>query len=222
VFDGSGSTTVAPGTPPAAVAPAAPPATAAGAETATGITRSVATPLAPERYRIQLTVSRETHNKFRHAQDLLRHALPSGDAAGVLDRALTLLINELERKRFAATSRPRPEGTPSTARHVPAAVRRAVWQRDAGRCRFVGASGRCRETAFLELHHVEPFATGGAATVGNIELRCRAHNLYEARLFFGESTVREEHASWVGPSWNSFRAGTSRASPSARCPTPRS
>jgi hypothetical protein len=33
-------------------------------------------PLAPERYRIQLTVSRETHDKFRRAQALLRHAVP--------------------------------------------------------------------------------------------------------------------------------------------------
>jgi hypothetical protein len=31
----------------------------------------------------------------------------------------------------------------------------------------------------------------GAATVENIELRCRAHNAYEARLFFGPDVVRE-------------------------------
>ena len=47
-------------------------------------------PLAPERYRIQLTVSRQTHDKFRHAQALLRHAVPSGDAAEIFDRAVTL------------------------------------------------------------------------------------------------------------------------------------
>jgi hypothetical protein len=37
---------------------------------------------------------------------------------------------------------------------------------------------------------------GGAATVENIELRCRAHNAYEARLFFGPDVVREGQASW--------------------------
>ncbi len=52
-------------------------------------------PLAPERYRIQLTVSRETHDKFRRAQALLRHALPSGDAAEIFDRATTLLVDQL-------------------------------------------------------------------------------------------------------------------------------
>jgi hypothetical protein len=154
-------------------------------------------PLAPERYRIQLTVSRETHDRFRRAQALLRHAIPSGDAAEIFDRALTLLVEGLERKRLGETSRPRAS-RPSTegSRHVAAAVRRAVWRRDGGRCAFVGASGRCRETAFLEFHHVEPYAAGGGATAENIELRCRAHNAYEALMFFGESVVREALLPW--------------------------
>ena len=68
--------------------------------------------------------------------------------------------------------------------------------RDSGRCAFVGSHGRCAETAFLEFHHVEPYAAGGEATVQNIELRCRAHNAYEARLFFGDDVVREKQACW--------------------------
>ncbi|HEY8367958.1 MAG TPA: hypothetical protein VIM86_01445, partial [Thermodesulfobacteriota bacterium] len=53
---------------------------------------------------------------------------------------------------------------------------------------------RCTERGFLEFHHVRPYAVGGAATVANIELRCRAHNGYEAERVFGpwgESQVRE-------------------------------
>jgi hypothetical protein len=64
-------------------------------------------PLAPERYRIQFTVSRETHERFRRAQALLRHAIPSGDSAEIFDRALILLVEKLEHKRFAEASRPR-------------------------------------------------------------------------------------------------------------------
>ena len=158
--------------------------------------------LAPERYRIQLTVSRETHDKFRRAQALLRHALPSGDAAEIFDRAVTLLVDQLERQRFAQTERARaPKLSPGPSRHIPAAVRRAVWRRDGGCCAFVGTEGRCGERGFLELHHVEPYAVGGAATVENIELRCRSHNGYEARLFFGPDVVREERARWA----DSFR-----------------
>jgi len=157
-------------------------------------------PLSPERYRIQLTVSRETHDRFRRAQALLRHAVPSGDAAEIFDRAITLLVEALERRRFAETSRPRVPPRVSTdrdrTRHIPAVVRRDVWRRDAGRCAFVGRNGRCRETALLEFHHVQPYAAGGKATVANIQLRCHAHNAYEARLFFGEGVVRESRTAW--------------------------
>jgi hypothetical protein len=39
--------------------------------------------------------------------------------------------------------------------------------------------------SFLEFHHCEPYAIGGEPTVGNISLRCRAHNVYEAERVFG-------------------------------------
>jgi 5-methylcytosine-specific restriction endonuclease McrA len=75
------------------------------------------------------------------------------------------------------------------SRHIPASVKREVWRRDDGRCAYSGRDGRCTERSFLEYHHVQPYAAGGAATTANIELRCRAHNAYEASLFFG--LVRE-------------------------------
>lgn len=142
--------------------------------------------LAPERYRLQVTLSRDTHDRLRRAQSLLRHVVPSGDAAEILDRALVVLVEHLERRRFAETSHPRASKPTAThSRHIPAAVRREVWKRDGGRCAFVGRRGVCAETTFLEFHHVVPYANGGEATVANIELRCRAHNAHEARLFFG-------------------------------------
>jgi 5-methylcytosine-specific restriction endonuclease McrA len=147
---------------------------------------AVVAPLAPERYRVQFTVGRDTYEKLRRAQDLLRHTIPSGDPSAIFDRALTLLVTELERTRLASTKRPRcTRPTPAASRHIPAAVRRAVWTRDAGRCAFVGTLGRCTETGFLEFHHVMPYARGGSAIVDNIELRCASHNAHEAELFFG-------------------------------------
>jgi hypothetical protein len=59
-------------------------------------------PLTPERYQLQLTVSAETHAKLRRAQDLLRHAIPNGDPVTIVDRALTLLLQHLERQTFGA------------------------------------------------------------------------------------------------------------------------
>jgi hypothetical protein len=145
-------------------------------------------PLAPERYKIQFTVSRETYQKLRRAQDLFRHAVPNGDPAIIFERALALLLAELERTKFAATSRPRKRGLANEAsRYIPASVRRTVWQRDGGRCAFEGSRGRCAEAGFLEYHHVVPFAAGGETSAGNLEPRCRAHNQHEADLWFGVS-----------------------------------
>jgi len=69
-------------------------------------------------------------------------------------------------------------------------VKRAVWYRDRGQCAFVSRSGvRCGEEEYLELHHIQPHALKGPATVANIALRCRRHNVYEAEVIFG---AREE------------------------------
>ena len=126
----------------------------------------VVAPLAPERYKVQFTVTRETYDKLRRAQDLLRHTIPTGDPAAIFDRALTLLLKEAERTKLAAAARPRVSAPPKEgSRHLPAAVKREVWARDAGQCAFVGTHGRCTEHGFLEFHHVVPFAAGGPATI---------------------------------------------------------
>lgn len=140
-------------------------------------------PLTATRYKIQFTADKETHDKLRHAQALHRHQIPTGDIGTLIKKALTLLIADIERKKFGITPRPRdiPRGVKSGSRRIPASVRRAVSLRDRGQCAFVGAKGRCPERGFLEFHHMVPFAMGGAATEGNISLRCRAHNGYEWR-----------------------------------------
>jgi hypothetical protein len=86
----------APPSPPAAPSPCAPP---------------VVSPLSTGRYRVQVTVGEETHDKLRRLQDLLRREIPSGDPAVIVDRALTLLLQDVEKRKLAATSRPR-RGTP--------------------------------------------------------------------------------------------------------------
>ena len=55
----------------------------------------------------------------------------------------------------------------------------------AASARSLERSERCTERGFLELHDVKPYADGGATSIENLELRCRAHNMYEAELYFG-------------------------------------
>jgi hypothetical protein len=72
-------------------------------------------------------------------------------------------------------------------------VKRAVWQRDGGRCTFVGESGRrCEAKRGLEFDHVTEYARGGEATVDGIRLRCRGHNQLTAERTFGAGFMRHK------------------------------
>jgi hypothetical protein len=168
--------------PEAAPAPPLPPAR-----------RPLVKPLAPDRYEIRFTASAQTREKLRQAQDLLRHTIPSGDLAEVVDRALTVLLKELARKKFAATERPRAgRGTAPGRRDIAAKVRRAVFPRDQGACAFISKNGRrCNERAFIEFDHIHPHGAGGEGTTENVRLLCRAHNAYESELFYGHGRPAE-------------------------------
>ena len=48
---------------------------------------AIVEPLAPERYKLQVTISRATREKLRRAADLMRHAVPSGDFALIIELA---------------------------------------------------------------------------------------------------------------------------------------
>jgi 5-methylcytosine-specific restriction endonuclease McrA len=134
---------------------------------------------------VPLMVRPQTRDRVRYLQALLSHAIPSGDISQVLDRALDLLTEQVERRRFGSgrgIQRRRREGT----QYIPAEIRRAVWERDRGRCTFVGTDGhRCNSERYLEFDHVVPRARHPEATVEGLRLRCRTHNQYEAERIFG-------------------------------------
>ena len=157
--------------------------------------RSRVTPLAPESFALHCTLDQETHDLLRYAQSLLGHQVASGDIGAVVARALKLLVTHLEKRKFGATAKPRPRsGRPSTRRrHIPAEVKRTVWQRDGGQCTFVSESGRrCEARARLEFDHVTEFARGGEATAAEMRLRCQGHNQYQAEQTFGAGFMREK------------------------------
>jgi hypothetical protein len=205
--------------------------------------------LEPLRYKVQFEGSEEYVELVEKAKALLSRTAPRMDLGELQLRAMRALVAELERKKYAATARPRQRvahkartqsPTPSVAepapdgqlaegdaaqsrnapeprsklehgpeyprqrgRHVPAALRRAVFERDEGRCTFRSDSGqRCRETAHLELHHLVPFARGGEHRLENVTLRCRAHNALAAEQDFGRHFVAlacdaSRHETWT-------------------------
>jgi HNH endonuclease len=163
--------------------------------------RPVIQPTAPERYRVQFTIGQETHEKLRRLQTLLRREIPDGNPAVIFDRALTLLLEKVEKNKLGAATKPRRGASirPGTdrprSREAPRGVKRVVWRRDAGQCAYVAPDGRrCSEKTFLEFHHVQAHALGGPSTIENIALRCRRHNQYEAELIFGPRRRRQQTA----------------------------
>jgi 5-methylcytosine-specific restriction endonuclease McrA len=150
------------------------------------IPRQRIAPLSPRRLGFQFTGDIETRELYEQYRALVSHEIPSGEMALVFKDALRIAVAERTKRKFAATDRPGPSRGSTDPRHVPAAVRRAVCERDQKRCTFVSESGKgCDERGFLEYDHVEPIARGGKSTVENIRLRCRAHNQFEAERAFG-------------------------------------
>jgi hypothetical protein len=175
-----------------------------------GSPRCVVEPLAPSRYKVQFTASAQLKDKLERLQALLRSEVPDGDLGAVIERAVTENLERLEARRFAKTrasartttasqstaaaSKPRSSTLPLPGarhvRHIPAVIRRAVHQRDGGRCRYVDETGRrCPERHRLEYHHLHPFGMGGGHTPENVRLMCRTHNFYLAEHDYGPEAM---------------------------------
>jgi hypothetical protein len=77
---------------PTPCAPLLVPTTPTESSSAVMSRRAVIAPLTPEQYKLQITISRETVEKLRRVQDLMRHALPGGDPAVIFDKAITSLF----------------------------------------------------------------------------------------------------------------------------------
>jgi len=157
-------------------------------------------PLAPGRYKFQFTAGTSLKDKLERLQALMRTQVSDGDLAVVIEAAVTEKLERLEAKRFAKTNAPRKtlEQTPTapSTRRIPAAVRRAVHERDGNRCRYRDAQGRrCSERHRLEYHHRYPFGLGGDHSPANVSLLCHSHNALMADVDCGRQTIARNRSS---------------------------
>jgi HNH endonuclease len=165
---------------------------------------AVVEPLAPARYQVRFTASAELREKLERLQALMRSSVPDGDLARLIDIAVTEKLERVEARRFAKTRAPHKglsetDATPSS-RHIPAPVRRAVYERDGGLCSYRDERGRrCAGRHDLEFHHKHPFARGGDHSAENLALMCPAHNRLLAERDYGEDVMAR------------FRAAASRS-----------
>ena len=175
--------------------------------------RAVVAPLTEDTFKFQFTASRACRDKLRQAQDLLRHRVPAGDVATIVEKALDALIEKVMKERFAQGCKARPKQTVATdgphSRHVPASIKREVFERDGGRCTYTDERGRrCAETSALELDHVEGFARTRLHAVDGMRLLCRAHNQFAAEQIYGRAFMERARGS-----------GNERAATAARRPS---
>jgi hypothetical protein len=172
------------------------------------------TPVGEGRVVVRFTAGKALRDKLEEAQALLCHSVPDGQLGQLFERALDALIEKTRKRRFAETEAPRsarPSGR--RTRHIPAAVRRAVAQRDQGRCTFVGEGGRrCDARGFTQLHHDDPYARGGEHSAANVRVLCAGHNALLAEAEYGQ-----EHMETVSAGLASKRVdGTSEAARTMR------
>ena len=79
---------------------------------------------------------------------------------------------------------------PGPREQVSAATRRAVWERDGGRCSWpLDGGGVCGSTHRLKLDHIVPWARWGGEAVEDLRVVCHQHNALAARQAFGERCV---------------------------------
>jgi hypothetical protein len=101
----------------------------------------------------------------------------------------------------AANEAPRTDDKPKTkqpsvSRHIPAKIRREVFEREGGRCTYESENGvRCGETAWLEYEHLDGFARTQEHVASRMTLRCRAHNDLSAEEMYGKSFMEQARAS---------------------------
>jgi hypothetical protein len=173
-------------------------------------------PLAPGRYRLEVTIGEAAKDQLELARDLMSHSNPSGEWAPVIERAAQALVEQLRQRRFGERkrggSRTRSkieraseapnggerageEGANGAAkvgegRAIGRPVKRAVVARDGLRCTFVGRDGRrCTARAFLQFDHVQPYACGGSNDAENVRVLCSAHNRLLAADMFGTEHI---------------------------------
>jgi hypothetical protein len=119
----------------------------------------------------------------------MSHANPKRDLAVVVDRALDLLLADLEKKKLGKAKRPRAPRT-SSKRRPSQSTRRESSARDRGHCSYVSPDGQqCTARAFIEFDHRKAWARGGASDTPNVRLLCRAHNRLVAEEEFGKEFI---------------------------------
>tara|TARA_B100001248_G_scaffold245670_1_gene215697 strand:+ start:3419 stop:4303 length:885 start_codon:yes stop_codon:yes gene_type:complete len=85
--------------------------------------------------------------------------------------------------------KPRKTKAKPKARHIPMALKKALYERDGGRCQFKVNGKQCHSRHGLQVDHKKPYALGGRTELENLRLLCPEHNRLMAIRVFGENKM---------------------------------
>ena len=168
-------------------------------------------PLTPENTFYQFTANKKLHKNIERLKNLTSHQNPEGKLETLFEKITEIALEKLDpirredrrakREQKVSRSSGKASGmgpkkaqcrgeriNPSLStlkvdRYISKKLKDQVWVRDQGRCQYKNRkTGKiCGAKALLELDHKYPFSLGGEHSEENLQLRCRAHNQFQAQ-----------------------------------------
>lgn len=149
-------------------------------------------PINARDYALNATVDQDFVDQLDRLKQLESHSVPTGDLVEIVRRAIQVAIEYRLKKKAAQTKNPR-NGRHADSDAIPAAVKRAVWERDGGCCAWIHPDGsRCGSRWMIEFDHIRALAHGGLSTIETVRLLCRDHNQQHERDVFGIDFVKKK------------------------------
>jgi hypothetical protein len=141
---------------------------------------------------LRVVLKDETLGDLEKLKGLLGHSNPGMTTAELIAYLAKLALKELDPAREPMKKRRSKElvSAPQVpAHHIPRPLKRAIWQRDQGRCT------NCKSTHRLQLDHITPRHEGGATTAANLRLLCFHCNQRHADRSYGYQRMERYRAS---------------------------
>lgn len=110
-----------------------------------------------------ITIKDETYLLLQKARDLVSTPLTHDELLQMLIRSF---IERTKKIKFKIISNANLHPPADVSRVIPASVKRAVHERDGGKCT------KCGSTHNLQYDHIIPYSLGGKSTLDNIRLLC--------------------------------------------------
>jgi hypothetical protein len=150
----------------------------------------------PELTEVKVTFDQNTMKMIEDLKGWLSHSMPFASTNDILELAVKELADRKNPlKPVQQSKQPKPQQekiqnkplpaqnknhdqTQINSRHIPANIKRLVWQKHQGRCCYKNPTNgkMCGSQMFVQIDHKFPFSRGGGHDISNLQLLCGAHN----------------------------------------------